>query len=90
MKKIALSTFFAGLLLFNSCSSSDDENKPLEECQTCNLEILGESITSEICDNGDGTITLTTLGQEEVEELDEGVTFAQFIAAFEEFGATCN
>ena len=83
MKKIALSTFFAGLLLFNSCSSSDDENKPLEECQTCNLEILGESITSEICDNGDGTIT-------EVEELDEGVTFAQFIAAFEEFGATCN
>ena len=90
MKKLALGSFVIGSLLFNSCSSDDDKNSSIEECQTCNLELLGESITSEICDNGDGTITLTTLGQEEVQELDEGVTFAQFITAYKEFGATCN
>mgnify|MGYP001813895403 CR=1 FL=1 len=91
MKKSVFLALTFGALVFTACSKDDDKTDTfIEECQTCNLELLGESISTEICDNGDGTITLTVLGQEEIQELDEGVTFAQFINAYEEFGATCN
>lgn len=90
MKKGIFLALTMGALIFTSCSKDDDKNDSSnEECQTCNLEILGESITSEICDNGDGTITITTFGEEEIEDL-EGITFAEFIATYEQFGATCN
>ncbi|WP_345275347.1 hypothetical protein [Litoribaculum gwangyangense] len=90
MKKLTFSAFVFAVLCFTGCGSDDDNKNVIEACQTCNLEILGETIISEFCDNGDGTITITAFGQEEIEELDEGVTFAEFIAAYEEFGAICN
>lgn len=90
MKKSIFMTLAIGVLCSISCSKSDDDKKVLEDCQTCDLSLLGETFTSEICDNGDGTITITAFGQEEIEDLDEGVTFSQFISEFEQFGATCN
>lgn len=89
MKKVTLSAFVIGILLFNSCSSDDDAKTSENDCSTCNLEFLGESITSEFCDNGDGTMTITTSGVSEIEDLD-GATFEQFITSYELLGATCN
>ena len=49
----------------------------------CRIEI-------EICDNGDGTITITVLGVSQTEELPDGTSFEHFIAAFEATdGAQC-
>ena len=59
---------------FSSCSSdgADDTN-----CETCDLQ--GQSV--EICDNGDGTYTLTAAGQSETitEEELEGIDPAEYI-----------
>lgn len=74
-----------GVLAFNSCSSDDDgKDESSSDCRTC--EVF--TITQEYCDNGDGTVTITTNGQEEKEDLD-GATFAQFILGIELLG-TCN
>lgn len=88
MKKLILGTLAIGILGFTSCGGNDNAN-PSNDCQTCILSIFEETITSEFCDNGDGTITITTNGEEETESL-EGLSFNEFIAAFEGFGATCN
>jgi len=58
-------------------------------CRTCGIDLLGTVINSEYCDNGDGTITVTTEGQSQTTDLN-GATFAQFIAGLEQAGATCN
>ncbi|MEP0131847.1 MAG: hypothetical protein ABJJ25_10855 [Eudoraea sp.] len=87
MKRIKIAILAIGVLGFTACSSDDDE--VVENCETCSLTILDEEVISEYCDNGDGTVTITTAGVEQTEEL-EGATFDQFIAAFELLGATCN
>lgn len=85
MKKIIASALLIGVLAFNSCSSSDDsKEESSSDCRTCEVFTL----TQEYCDNGDGTVTITTNGQEETEDLD-GATFAQFILGIELLG-TCN
>lgn len=76
-------------LVFAACGSDDDSSDPVTDCQTCNQEVEGQNISSEICDNGDGTYTITFLNEEETEDLN-GATFEQIIAAFEALGATCN
>ena len=88
MKKSIFMALSIGFFCFVSCSKSDDK-KALQDCQTCNLDILGEMISSEFCDNGDGTFTITSNGESETQDLD-GATFQQFIDAYEQFGATCN
>ena len=88
MKRIKIAILAIGVLGFAACSS-DDNDEVVENCETCSLTILDEEVISEYCDNGDGTVTITTAGVEQTEDL-EGATFDQFIAAFELLGATCN
>jgi len=65
MKKSILLFAFVGTIVFTSCSSDDDNG-----CESCTLQ--GERI--ELCDNGDGTFTLTA-----VDEVDPTVTEAQLL-----------
>jgi hypothetical protein len=88
MKRIKIAILAIGVLGFAACSS-DDNDEVVENCETCSLSILDQEVVSEYCDNGDGTVTVTTAGVEQTEDLD-GATFDQFIAAFELLGATCN
>jgi len=89
MKKLISSALLIGVLAFNSCSSSDDsKDESSSDCRTCDLEFAGQSITSEYCDNGDGTITVTTLGESETESL-EGISFAQYMELVGTL-STCN
>ncbi len=48
----------AATVSFSSCSNDDDDEKT---CRSC--EIL--TISTEFCDNGDGTVTATVAGQSE-------------------------
>lgn len=67
---------------FVGCSDDDDDNK----CASCSVDFLGTNITTEACDNGDGTVTVTALGESQVlsaEEL-EGATPAEFVQALED------
>ena len=88
MNKFILGPFLIMTLVFNACGGNDDDGSS-KECQTCNQEFAGEIITSEICDNGNGTFTITFNGEEETEDLNVA-TFEQIIAAYEEFGASCD
>ncbi|MGB5272123.1 hypothetical protein [Eudoraea sp.] len=88
MKKIKIVFLAIGVLGFISCGS-DDNDEVINNCETCSLTILEQEVVSEYCDNGDGTVTVTTEGVEQTEELGD-TTFDQFIAAFELLGASCN
>ncbi len=74
---------------FTSCNNDDDDNDNGEDsssgaCKTCEFQ----SISTEYCDNGDGTITITALGISQTQNL-EGVAFDQFVLGLESSG-TCN
>lgn len=88
MKKIILSFAVIAALGFTSCSSDDDNGGGGDNggCQTCDLLI----VSTEFCDNGDGTYTTTVAGQSTTEDIPDGSSFADIIAAFEASGATCN
>ena len=87
MKKIILSIAMFSTIYFTSCSN--DDNVASQQCRTCELDALIAVITSEYCDNGDGTMTVTTQGESEIVDL-EGQTFDATISALEQIGATCN
>lgn len=59
---------------FSSCSSDDGDDR---NCDSCDLQ--GQTV--EICDNGNGTYTVSAAGQSETitEEELEGVTPAEYI-----------
>lgn len=59
---------------FSSCSDDDADDR---NCDSCDLQ--GQTV--EICDNGNGTYTLTAAGQSETitEEELEGVAPAEYI-----------
>ena len=80
-----------GVLVFLACGNDDDDdNEAQQDCRICSFGlIVGEEVTAEYCDNGDGTITITANGEETTETLD-GASFSEFINAFELLGATCN
>ncbi|MGB5459227.1 MAG: hypothetical protein WBM91_11340 [Eudoraea sp.] len=88
MKRIKIAILAIGVLAFTACGS-DDNGDAIDNCETCSLTILEQVVVSEYCDNGDGTVTVTTEGVEQTEELGDA-TFDQFIAAFELLGASCN
>lgn len=83
MKRLKIAILAIGVLGLSACGN-DDNDEVVENCQTCTIL----EVASEYCDNGDGTVTITTLGQEQTEELGDA-TFDQFIAAFELLGV-CN
>jgi hypothetical protein len=88
MKRLKIAILAIGVLGLSACGN-DDNDEVVENCQTCSLTIAIQQVITEFCDNGDGTVTATTAGVETTEDL-EGVTFDQFIAAFELLGSTCN
>lgn len=77
------------LVFATSCNNDDDGDNNDPVCQTCSVEILGVTSVSEVCDNMDGTVSITSDGQTQTQTLEEGQTFAQIIASFELLG-TCN
>ncbi|GGE11790.1 hypothetical protein [Psychroflexus salis] len=81
-------SLLAMFFVFTSCSSDDDSSSSNNnDCLVCELELFGQSTSTEYCDNGDGTVTVNGEGTEDL----EGVSFSDFISAQEEFlGATCN
>ena len=81
MKNFKIVLFSLGIILFVSCSSDDDSAEE-SKCYDCSLELLGQFIDSEYCDNGDGTIDVTTQGVTETVDL-EGTTFDSFISQVE-------
>ena len=87
MKKVIFSALVLGLLFTTSCKSDDDnDGGDTQTCQTCEI-IVG--VSSEYCDNGDGTMTVTTAGNADIVDLN-GAAYADFIAALVAAGATCN
>ena len=88
MKKFFALAAIVALVSVTACNS-DDDSEPEMTCRTCTIDLLGTPLTSEYCDNGDGTIEVTFEGQTETTD-QEGVTLAQFITGLEQAGATCN
>ena len=86
MKKIILSIFLLSVVSFSSCSSSDDNLN--EDCQTCSGVLGGENGSADVCDNGDGTVTLTdrATGETETVEGDYDIVITGLKAS----GLTCN
>lgn len=84
MKKIVFSVMAMAALAFVGCSNDDDDDEG--NCATCAVELLGTAITTEACDNGDGTVTLTANGESQILSGDEleGATPAEFVRALEE------
>ena len=83
MKKFKIILFSLGIILYAACS--DDDSKE-SSCYDCSLELLGTVIDSEYCDNGDGTIDVTTQGETQTVDL-EGTTFESFISQVETISA---
>lgn len=79
----------AGTFAFTSCSKDDDAAGDKSACQTCSMSLMGQEISSKYCDNGDGTYTQTTDGQEATGELPEGMSFNEFIKTMEKSGMSC-
>lgn len=85
-----LSVAVVAAISFSACSSDDDNGGgDDDECRTCSIEAGGFEISSEYCDNGDGTMTVTTEGVEQTVDLEE-TSFSNFISALETGGATCD
>lgn len=76
-----------GALVFFSCSDDDNEEEE-DDCVTCTTNLI-VTFTSEHCDNGDGTVTVTQEdGSEEVVDL-MGSTFEEYINGIAIIGTTC-
>lgn len=76
MKKIILSVAMIASMAFVGCSSDDDSGN--DTCVSCETNAILFSISTQICDNGDGTADVTTevQGEEFVTTIDlaEGET----------------
>ena len=77
MKKLFLFLALGSSIVFTSCNKDDDDKA--SSCSTCDLDVLGTVTSSKYCDNGDGTISVTTQGTTQTVELD-GVSFDTFIS----------
>lgn len=76
----------ASSVALTSCSKDDDSSDSNNDCVTCTISQSGITASSEICDNGDGTITVTTSG------IDQTITaeYSAYVALLEQGGASCN
>lgn len=83
MKKLLFGALVMGLA-FTSCKKDDDGDS--RNCKTC--EMAGTGGALEYCDNGDGTVTISSNGQSQTTNL-EGITFNDYIAALQQIGFSC-
>lgn len=72
-----------------SCNKDDDssDSNNNNDCITCTISQLGITSSTEFCDNGDGSITVTVNGQSTVVE---NTTISQASQALVTAGASCN
>jgi len=77
-------------LAFISCKKDDDGDDGNGGCQTCEQTISGVAISTEYCDNGDGTFTTTIQGGQSTTQSLGGAPFSAIITTAENGGATCN
>lgn len=74
-------------MALTSCSKDDDSNDSNNDCLTCTVSLGGTSSSTEICDNGDGSVTIISLGQETVIP---NTTVTQASQSFILAGGSCN
>lgn len=86
MKKLLFSAAIMGLLFTASCNKDDDGGG--KNCETCKISMSGSTISTEYCDNGNGTMQMTVNGQTETVDL-EGMSFDEYIKALRASGM-CN
>ncbi len=87
MKKTLLTAAILTVFAFSSCSSSENDNS---DCQSCSGTIQGVNGSGTVCDNGDGTFTVTdSTGASETESMG-GQDFETIISILESQGLTCN
>ncbi|QLE01051.1 hypothetical protein HX109_05535 [Galbibacter sp. BG1] len=80
MKKCIYTLLAIALLGLFSCSG-DDDGGDSRDCKECDaLVVSGEK--SQLCDNGDGTYTLTYPGGSEDFELEDGEDFEEAFSSF--------
>ncbi|MDO6675385.1 hypothetical protein Q4517_07455 [Tenacibaculum sp. 1_MG-2023] len=88
MKKIILSIAMLTSVVLVSCSDNDENNTT---CRKCVFERFDQTLNTEYCDNGDGTITMTVEGGQTVtDEIPEGSSFEEVMKAVEANGSTCD
>lgn len=84
MKKLLFTAAIMGLLISTSCKKDDDGDS--RNCKTCEMADAGNALT--YCDNGDGTVTISSNGQSQTTNL-EGISFNDYIAALQQIGFSC-
>ncbi|TDQ21908.1 hypothetical protein [Tenacibaculum caenipelagi] len=88
MKKIILSIAMLTSTVLASCS---DDNESNTNCRKCVFEGFDQTLNTEYCDNGDGTITMTVEGGQTVtDEIPKGSSFEEIMKAVEANGSTCD
>ncbi len=78
----------ASSVALTSCSKDDDSSDSNnDDCITCSISQAGVTLSSEVCDNGDGTITFTVNGT-----APQTITadYDTYVAAAEAGGYSCN
>ena len=80
MRKIIL---LCAVLSFISCSDNSSATEPEAECQTCDYDGGGNAI---LCDNKDGTATITLPGEATEEVNLNGISFSAYISNLENQG----
>jgi len=78
MRNIKIALLSIAMISFIACSSNDDELKNAN-CYDCAANLL-IPLPVEYCDNGDGTVDVTTLGISETVDL-QGEAFEDFMTA---------
>ncbi|NQX86121.1 MAG: hypothetical protein HRT67_09500 [Flavobacteriaceae bacterium] len=88
MKKLILPVLAFGIFAFTSCNSDDDSNDSENDCVTCDIS----SISTEYCDNGDGTATITAAGASQTITLPDGQSLSDYLDALDSSSddVTCN
>ncbi|WP_196885838.1 hypothetical protein [Aureivirga sp. CE67] len=85
--RVLVAVLAIGTLGFTSCSKDDDgDSNSAQNCYECKIEILGNSQVQNICENEDGTLTVTTQG---ISNTVEDTTLDEYVSLQELVGAEC-
>ncbi len=78
MRNIKIALLSIAMISFIACSSNDDDLKN-SNCYDCEANLLIPFPPAKYCDNGDGTLSVTTLLGITVTEDLKGVAFEDFM-----------